>query len=85
MASFGRLLLLLFIAAGLLCEEHADCYSVVPHRRKIFSRRAALAQIGAAFATFSLPANAKEDGDISLVTDATDALSSLIENWERAT
>jgi len=83
MASFGRLLLLLFIAAGLLCE-HADCYSV-PHRRKIFSRRAALSQIGAAFATVSLPTNAKEDGDISLVTDATDALSSLIENWERAT
>ncbi|KAK1744751.1 hypothetical protein QTG54_004042 [Skeletonema marinoi] len=37
------------------------------------------------FRHFSLPANAKEDGDISLVTDATDALSSLIENWERAT
>jgi len=83
MASFDWLLLLLFIAAGLLCEQ-ADCYSV-PHRRKIFSRRVALSQIGAAFATVSLPANAKEDGDISLVTDATDALSSLIENWERAT
>eukprot|EP00984_Skeletonema_dohrnii_P003431 scaffold1165_cov126-Skeletonema_dohrnii-CCMP3373.AAC.5 len=80
MASFDWLLLLLFIA---VCE-HADCYSV-PHRRKSFSRRVALSQIGAAFATVSLPANAKEDGDIALVTDATDALSSLIENWERAT
>mmetsp|Transcript_28777 Transcript_28777/g.48970 ORF Transcript_28777/g.48970 Transcript_28777/m.48970 type:complete len:237 (+) Transcript_28777:58-768(+) len=83
MASFDWLLLLLFIAAGLLCE-HADCYSVL-HRRNSSSRRVALSQIGAAFATVSLPANAKEDGDIALVTDATDALSSLIENWERAT
>ena len=87
MASFDWFLLLV-IAASLLCE-HADCYSV-PHRRKSFSRRVVFSQIGAAF--ISLPNNvayAKEAppsvSDISMLTDATDALSSLIENWERAT
>lgn len=96
MASFGWILLL-FIAGLLLCGEQADCYSL-PHRRKSFSsRRVALSQIGAAFpilTSVSLPYNsvayAKEAApstvsDISMITDATDALSSLIENWERAT
>lgn len=82
MASFDWSPLLLLIAASLLCE-HADCYSG-------FSRRVALSHIGTAF--ISLPnnvAHAKEApssvSDISMLTDATDALSSLIENWERAT
>lgn len=93
MAIFDWSLLLLFIAAGSLCEQ-ADCYSVPP-------RRVVLSQIGSAFAgvigwetanigdSFSV-AYAKEDAsssvsEISMVTDAIDALSSLIENWERAT
>lgn len=94
MASFDWMILLLSIAAGLLCQK-ADCYSS-PHRRKMFSRRLALSQIGAAFpilASVSLPNNsvayAKEApssvSDITMITDAISALSSLIENWERAT
>lgn len=86
MASFDWFPLLLLIAVSLL-SEHAECYSV---RRKSFSRRVALSHIGAVFIT--LPNNvayAKEApslvSDVSMLTDATDALSSLIENWERAT
>lgn len=100
MAIFNWSLLLLFIAAGLLCEQ-ADCYSTPPRRNSFSSsRRVVLSQIGSAFAgvvgwetnvgdSFSV-AYAKEDApssvtEISTVTDAIDALSSLIENWERAT
>lgn len=102
-------LLLLFIAAGFLCEQ-ADCYSVPPvhksnnrhqtTRLKSFSssRRVLLSQIGSAFVgvlgwetanigdSFSV-AYAKENApsDNAMLTDAIDALSSLIDNWERAT
>lgn len=81
-SSFVWTTLLIIIVNGLLFELVA-CYSTI-------HRRGALQQIGEAFPIFSgafpLIANAKEESeDVSTITDATDALSSLIENWERAT
>ena len=81
-SSFVWTTLQIIIVNGLLFELVA-CYSTI-------HRRGALQQIGKAFPIFSgafpLIANAKEDeSDVSMITDATDALSSLIENWERAT
>lgn len=74
-------LLIIIVVNGLLLEQVA-CYSTI-------HRRGALQQIGKAFpiisGAFPLLANAKEESDVSMITDATDALSSLIENWERAT
>ena len=71
-----------------------DCYSAL-HTRKSFTRRNIISQIGAAFplvASVSIPNSAAEAKevttsapDIVMINDATDALSSLIENWERAT
>lgn len=83
-SSFVWTTLLFITVYGLLLEQVA-CYSTI-------HRRGALQQIGKAFpilsGAFPLPnaiANAKEESDVSMITDATDALSSLIENWERAT
>ncbi|KAL7451717.1 hypothetical protein ACHAWC_004131 [Mediolabrus comicus] len=80
-SSFVWTTLLIIIVYGLLLE-HVACYSTI-------HRRGALQQIGKAFPILSgaFPgiANAKEESDVSMITDATDALSSLIENWERAT
>jgi hypothetical protein len=96
MTFFVRMTLILLIVAGLLSEQ-VDCYSLLQRRNSCSSRREALSQVCkraypilAGVVPF-IPnvVHAKEapevSQDISMVTEATDALSVLVENWERAT
>jgi hypothetical protein len=84
-SSFVWTTLLIVIVYGLLLEQVA-CYSTI-HRRGALQQigKAAFPIISGAFPGSNAIANAKEESDVSMITDATDALSSLIENWERAT